>query len=346
MVAVDGVEFAGRPFDGFLIGPENALAHAGALALARGEPGLSPMVLHGPSGVGKSRLLAGLAQEFRARRPLAGVAHLSAEAFASECAAARTLDDWSRIRDRFRRVDLFAVDDLHALDRAPLALDELARTLDALEASGAAVAVTARTGPGQWSGWPSRLISRLSSGLSARIDPPGVEARRGYLLEQSRARGVPIASVAVDLLAESADGYRTLDGWFNALTLRSRIDRRPIDRRAAEKLLEGPDAPEPPSLEAIARAVADRFGLSIRDLRSARRGRAVAEPRHLAMHLARRHTHASFARIGAYFGGRDPKTVRHGCRQTDDRLAHDPALAALAETISRRWTEAGPRPAS
>lgn len=339
-----GVAPLERPFDGFLIGPENALAHAGARALARGEPGLSPMILHGPAGSGKSRLLAGLVQEFRARRPDASVAQLSAEAFAAHCASARTVEDWAEVRGRFRFVDLFAIDDLHALDRAPLALDELSRTLDALDASGTLVAVTARSGPGQWSGWPIRLVSRLSGGLSARLDPPGLEARRGYLLEQSRARGLPIAAAAADLLAESADGYRTLDGWLNALAMRARLHRKPIDRLAAETFLAGPDAPEPPSLDEIARAVARKFGLAIRDLRAARRGRAVVEPRHLAMHLARRHTTESFARIGAYFGGRDPKTVRHGCQQAERRLADDPALAAVADAIGRRWKQAGPRP--
>ncbi|MFO0959706.1 MAG: DnaA/Hda family protein [Isosphaeraceae bacterium] len=339
---VAGVAPPERPFDGFLIGPENALAHAGVQALARGEGGLSPMVLHGPAGSGKTRLLSGLVHEFLARRPGSSAAHLSAEEFASCCASARTIDDWAEVRRRFRFVDLFAIDDLHALDRAPLAMDELARTLDALEASGAPVAVTARSGPGQWSGWPARLISRLSGGLAARLDLPGVDARRGYLLEQSRARGVPIASAAADLLAEAADGYRTLDGWLGALALRAKVGRRPIDRLAAETFLAGPDAPEPPGLDEIAGAVARKFGLHPRELRAARRGRAVVEPRHLAMHLARRYTRQSFARIGAYFGGRDPKTVRHACDQAERRLAGDPALAAVADAIGRRWKEAGP----
>ena len=36
-----------QPWDGFLVGPENRLAHASVLALARGESaGISPLVLH------------------------------------------------------------------------------------------------------------------------------------------------------------------------------------------------------------------------------------------------------------------------------------------------------------
>src|SRR4051794_41448974 len=61
-----------HPWDGFLTGPENELAFAGVQALARGgREGISPLVVHGPSGVGKSRLLAGLVAEWVRRHPRA-----------------------------------------------------------------------------------------------------------------------------------------------------------------------------------------------------------------------------------------------------------------------------------
>jgi chromosomal replication initiator protein len=52
------------------------------------------------------------------------------------------------------------------------------------------------------------------------------------------------------------------------------------------------------------------------------------------MHLARTLTGSSFAAIGAYFGDRDPATVRHACRAALERLAADPALAAVAAAIA------------
>src|SRR3954462_14437654 len=109
-----------HPWDGFLAGPENELAHASVLALARGEGGgrCAPGG-HGPSGVGKARLLAGLVGERLLRRPESAVAHLEAEAFAASCAeAAGKAGGWSEIRARFRGLDLFVLEDLHALERA------------------------------------------------------------------------------------------------------------------------------------------------------------------------------------------------------------------------------------
>ncbi|CAN5873372.1 hypothetical protein BH23PLA1_BH23PLA1_14020 [soil metagenome] len=329
------------PWDGFVIGPENALAHAGVLALARGEPGLSPLVVHGPAGAGKSRLLKGLVAEHLARHAGAAVAHLSAEAFDAYCTEAVSAPGgWGELRDHLRAVDLLVVDDLHGLERSPMALSELSSTLDALDSAGAWIAVSARTGPGQWSGWPSRLVDRLVGGLSVRVDPPGPESRRRHLLDRTRTLRLSLTAEAVEALAEAADGYRTLDGWLQRLALASRLDRRPIDRALAESVLsEDPIPTNSGTIAEITRAVADRFGVRVRDLRSADRHPGLVAPRHLAIYLARELTGASFAALGHSFGRRDPATIRHACRKSGERLANDPALAAVAEALRHRWRQ-------
>jgi chromosomal replication initiator protein len=323
-------------------GPENALAYASVLALARGEEGLSPLVVHGPSGVGKSRLLAALVEECLRRRPGSAVAHLEAEGFAAACAeAAGQPGGWAELRGRFRGLDLFVLEDVHALERAPLALGELVPTLDALEGAGASVAVSARSGPGQWSGWPPRLLNRLVGGLAVRVDPPGLASRRRFVLDRARAAGLALSAEAVEALAEAGDGYRTLDGWLARLALTARLDRRGVDRALAAEAIADDGATVPSAVtatvEQVARAVAARFGVSAREIRSATRRKTVAGPRHLAMHLARDLTGLSFQAIGAYFGGRDPATVRHACKAAAGRLAADPALAAAVEGLRQRW---------
>ncbi len=336
------------PWDGYLTGTENALAHASVLALARGEAaGVSPLVVHGAAGVGKTRLLEGLVDEWLARRPDAAVAHLSAESFAAPSPeAANRREGWTELRGRFRALGLFVLDDLHALERAPLALAELAPTLDALSDAGAAVAVSAREGPGQWRGWPSRLVNRLVGGLAVRIEPPGPESRRRYLMDRARAQGLSLPAEVVDLLADRADGYRTLDGWLTRLALLARLANRPVDLSLADAALADDlsDASTlaPVTTDAIARAVASRFGVSLRDLRSSSRRQALAVPRHLAIHLARELTGQSFASLGLYFGHRDPATIRHACAATSARLAADPALLAVAEAVAGKWRSGNP----
>jgi len=323
---------AEHPWDGYLIGEENALAHSGVIALARGDSeGISPLIVHGPSGVGKSRLMAGLVAETIARHPGAVVAHLAAEEFAAMCAeAANSRGGFSDLRERFRGLDLFVLDDLQSLERAPLALTELAHTLDALDESGASVAATAKVGPARWRGWPDRLASRLVAGLSVRVDPPGPESRRRFVLERSRARGVKLPALAVEEIASRGEDFRTLDGLVARAALTARLggkpDGEPNDPEAAPDDLR--------SAEKIARAVADRFGVPLRDLRSASRRQALVVPRHLAIHLVRKGTNLSFASIGTFFGKRDAATIRHACKAAEHRLATDPGMAAEVSAIA------------
>ena len=102
---------------------------------------------------------------------------------------------------------------------------------------------------------------------------------------------------------------------------------------AEETLLAGPAL----TIETIARSVAARFGVRLSVLRGPSRRSSVVEARHLAMHLARTHTRSSFAASGAYFGGRDPATVRHACQAAVVRINADPALAAAVATIGQAW---------
>ena len=326
------------PWDGYLVGPENALAHGASLAVARGEPGSSPLVVVGPAGSGKSRLLAGLAAEWMARRPGAPIAHLPAEAFADACHEAAGRDDpaaWAELRDRYRNLDLLAIDDLHALARSPLALAELAATLDALDAAGASVAASTRDAADRYAGWPPRLADRLRGGLTVRLDPPGPSTRRRYLHDRCRARGLTLAASTLDAMADAADGYRALDGRLARLALAARVERRPADAALAESL--GAEAAlAPPTIAAVTRLVASHFGVRPRDLRSASRRSGLVAARHLAILLARDLTGASHAALGASFGDRDPATIRHALRAAAARLDADPSLAALAAAIRRR----------
>jgi chromosomal replication initiator protein len=83
------------------------------------------------------------------------------------------------------------------------------------------------------------------------------------------------------------------------------------------------------TIEEIQRRVAEHYGIKISDMHSARRARAVARPRQVAMYLAKQLTPRSLPEIGRKFGGRDHTTVMHAVkrieelRQTDSGFCDD-----------------------
>ena len=189
-----------------------------------------------------------------------------------------------------------------------------------------------------------------------RIDPPGLVLKRRYVLEQARLKGLALSAEATEILAATADGYRTLNGWLSRLALQTKVGpnssqfpgrlsggSRPgsplalIDLPAVTAILreETELLTSRLTVEQIARAVAERFRVRLSAMRGPSRETSVVEARHLAMYLTRLYTNLSFAAIGAHFGRRDLATVRHACKVTAGRLNANPALAAVVASFSR-----------
>jgi chromosomal replication initiator protein len=68
---------------------------------------------------------------------------------------------------------------------------------------------------------------------------------------------------------------------------------------------------------------------------SARRARAVARPRQVAMYLAKQLTQRSLPEIGRKFGGRDHTTVMHAVRKVEELCGIDNAFAEDVELLRR-----------
>jgi chromosomal replication initiator protein len=68
---------------------------------------------------------------------------------------------------------------------------------------------------------------------------------------------------------------------------------------------------------------------------SARRSRAVARPRQVAMYLSKQLTSRSLPEIGRAFGGRDHTTVMHAVRKVEELVKLDTAFAEDVELLTR-----------
>ena len=77
------------------------------------------------------------------------------------------------------------------------------------------------------------------------------------------------------------------------------------------------------------------INIRITDMHSARRSRAVARPRQVAMYLAKQLTARSLPEIGRKFGGRDHTTVMHAVKKVDELRQADSAFAEDVELLRR-----------
>jgi len=76
------------------------------------------------------------------------------------------------------------------------------------------------------------------------------------------------------------------------------------------------------TIDEIQKRVAEHYNIRLADMHSARRARAVARPRQVAMYLAKQLTPRSLPEIGRKFGGRDRR--RPQMRQDMAGAGHGP----------------------
>lgn len=320
-------------FDTFVVGPDNRLAHAAALAVAE-QPGraYNPFFIHGGVGLGKTHLLQAICQTAMRFNPDMRICYISCNSFMNNFMDAVQEGKMRDFRHRFRSYDVLVVDDIHDITNRGPSQEEFFHTFNALYQSGRQVVLSSDAPPSEIPDLEERLTSRFNSGLVAPIEKPCYETRVAIIKSKAALRGIDVPDEVAGYVAARIDSnIRELEGALTTLQSLAIIDSRPIDLELAKTCIGGKIVVEPGaqvsvSVQSILDTVSGFFGLRVGDLLSKRRQRSIALPRQIGMYLARRHTRFSLGEIGGYFGGRDHTTVMHAIRTIDGKRVKDASL--------------------
>jgi len=316
-------------FRSFVGGQTNKLARAAAEMVA-GQPGeFSPLLIYGPTSVGKTHLLQAICTETRrANRDLSAV-YLSAEQFTSEFLQALRGGGLPSFRAKYRGLGLLAVDDLHFFCGKRATLVELLYTIDALIRRRRQIVFAADRAPNDLRALGGELLSRLEAGMACRIEPADYPTRLGILSRMAQKMGMTLAPEISEFVAARLTNHaRELSGALCRLHALSRVDGRSVTLTMAQEALAEMirDGSRVIRLADIEKAVCDTFGLEPKSLQSDRKAKAVSHPRMLAMWLARKYTRAALSEIGHYFGHRSHSTVVSAQKRVDRWIADDAVL--------------------
>lgn len=348
----------------FYYGRENRLA--GYVCDQSVEPLIEiarPLLLVGPSGVGKTALALHLAQRIginsiwdsinadASLEPGSGVTskvlssrvlYQPAVDFAREFASSVDSKDMPRMRRRLDEAIVWVVDDLHAIaDKAP-AQEELAARLEARDAAGRITIVTCRRLPSEIRGLRPPLVSRTLPGLTVTLRPPEGETRHAILRELILAHlpdSDPDSWRLLDGGLEAAATVRELEAAVKQVAMWCRMKEAPVCIEAIESAIGKVGAKEEVSIKAITTAVARQLGVKSSEMRSGSRRQNIVRARSLAMYLSRKLTDSSLTHIGDAFGGRDHSTVLHAIRKMESAFDEDAELRRAAAQITERLTE-------
>jgi chromosomal replication initiator protein len=327
-------------FQSFVSGTGNRMACNAARAIAEGGPmRFNPLFVYGPTGQGKTHLLHAIGHGYMARKPHARALAMSAERFMVDFVNAMRAKDTMAFKARLRSVDLLMIDDFQFIAGKETTQEEFLYTIDELMRGGRRLIISADRSPQELDGVEGRILSRLTQGLVVDIQPADYALRRAILdVKVAAMDGVSVPSNVLDLLASRiASNIRELEGGLNRLVAYSSLQGRVIDEAFAEDVLADMfrAGRRRVTIDEIQRHVSAHFNIRQAEMVSARRARAVARPRQIAMYLSKQLTPRSLPEIGRRFGGRDHTTVIHAVKQIEKLRAADSEIDSDVRTLLR-----------
>ena len=308
----------------FVVGPSNRMAFA-AVELAVARPGeMSPLVIHGPSGVGKTHLVEAACDRARELHAGATAVCLPAEQFTTAFLQALHAGGLPGFRRTCRSADVLVIDDLQFFVGKKATLLEVQQTLDAMLRQGRQVIFTCDRELDALPDLGGDFLTRLRGGMVARLLPPDYDVRRGIVAAVCDKRGLAVPDDVLHYVATSMTRHaRELLGAINRLEASSHMLGVPVTLEMAQDALSDlvRSSGRSVRLADIERAVCKAFGIESGALQSSRRARSASHPRMLAMFLARKHTQAALTEIGGYFGRRSHSTVIAAQKTVGDWVA-------------------------
>jgi chromosomal replication initiator protein len=331
-------------FENFVVGPNNNLAHAAAVAVAE-SPGkaYNPLFIYGGVGLGKTHLMHAVGHSVAKRFPNLKIEYVSTETFTNELINAIREDRMAEFRERYRSVDLLLVDDIQFIAGKERTQEEFFHTFNALFEAHKQIILSSDRPPKDILTLEARLRSRFEWGLITDIQPPDLETRIAILKMNAEQRGLRIGEDVLEYIARQVtSNIRELEGALMRVVAYASLNGVELTRQVAAKALSDIFAPREVEVDPqeIVRVVAEHFGLRPEDLVGGGRRKEVVLPRQMAMFLVRELTRASLPEIGQLFGaGTTPRCSTPSKRFRSSRKATGRSRPSCAPS-RRRWGEA------
>ena len=303
-------------FDNFVVGKNNREAHVAALSVCL-NPGTynNPLFIFGNSGLGKTHLLNAIGNYVKEHSPEKKILYIYSEDFVTLLIESMKSKNVEEVKEMICDLDLLMIDDIQRLKQST-SQEIFFNLYNKLISNHKQIVITSDLHPTELKGIENRLISRFSSGLTVSVGTPEFETAKAILLKKLEGRNetIVVHDEVLDYLATRfASDVRKLEGSLNELFFKAILyNPDEIDFHfAMEVFKENPTIVSEESLSAdrIKKAVCDYYGLTKSQIESKSRTKLIANARHIAVYLCRKHLQMPFVKIGFEFGNRDHSTI-------------------------------------
>ncbi len=327
-------------FENFITGASNQFARAAARAVAD-APGrvYNPLFIYGGVGLGKTHLITAIGNAVIDKKPDISVIFVSAEQFTNEVVSAIRHEKMGELKEKYRKVDLLLLDDIHFIANKTQTQEEFFHTFNAIYERQRQIVISSDRPPKEIGAVTDRLKSRFSMGLIADIQPPELETKVAILQKKAEMEKIYIPEdVAYYLASKVKSNIRELEGCLIRLGAQASLTGNPVNTEMARNILHDliEEDERPVTTDHIQKVVCEHFALKLSDMKAKKRTKEVALPRQIAMYLCKQMTALSLSDIGKNFGGKDHATVIYACKQIEEKKAKDEVFNRMIESLLRK----------
>ena len=326
-------------FDTFVVGSNNNLAHAAALAVAE-SPGeiYNPLFIYGGVGLGKTHLMHAIAHFILKNTPTSKILYVSSETFTNELIdAIRNKNNitTTEFREKYRNNDVLLIDDIQFIIGKESTQEEFFHTFNSLHDAHKQIVIASDRPAKEIKSLEERLRTRFEWGLTADVQPPDFETRVAIVKRKAELLHLDLPEDVAEFIANHLkNNIRQLEGAVKKLNAYYMLEGiQPVISVAqnAIKDILNETQPVPVTIEKIIGEVSRTFNVSPADIRGTKRNANVASARRVAIYILREVTGMSMEEIGREFSGRDHSTIVYSLKTMERDMKND---QHLRETVS------------
>lgn len=332
-------------FDNFAVSSCNNVAFAAAQVVA-GQVGrvYNPLFIWGGVGVGKTHLVQATARRILQLNPHAKVVFCPGDRFTNEIIDAIRSRSTDRFRQKYRRLDVLAVDDIQFISGKQAVQEEFFHTFNDVVSRGGQVLLISDRPPQQIPDIEDRLRSRFAGGLIIDISPPDFELRTAIVLIKAKERGVDVEMEAAKVIAQHAADNRALEGillsCYAKVVAQNTGEFAPVLTKAdVERHLRAQSAQEQlaaerlPTPDMVMEVVCSYYKIKPIHLKQANRTEDISRARHVLMYLLREKLGLNYETIAHTIKRKDHTTIIHGVSKIKQTIIHNQYVRGDIVTI-------------